>query len=160
MVLMLPDMQISDWSELHQGCVSLSRWIRAIQSARAGADVAVSVDAATAYSPYIPGAIRYSVNSVPEILDELENRAYRGLANVVEYTNLVRVSAPFTLSPEDEDLHTTCHMISIDRLEKQCMATCGQDAGPQCFMPPSVSRPSAGAVRGVVRNALTSYRDS
>ena len=57
----------------------------------------MAVDAATAYSPYIPGAIRYSVNSVPEILDELNNRAYRGLANLVEYTGLVRISAPSAL---------------------------------------------------------------
>ena len=63
----------------------------------------MAVDAATAYSPYIPGAIRYSVNSVPEILDELNNRAYRGLANFVEYTGLVRVSVPSTPLPDNEE---------------------------------------------------------
>ena len=59
------------------------------------------VDAATAYSPYIPGAIRYSVNSVPEILDELQNRAYQKLANFIEYTGLVRVLALSVPVPED-----------------------------------------------------------
>ena len=116
----------------------------------------MAVDAATAYSPYIPGAIRYSVNSVPEILDELNNRAYRGLANLVEYTGLVRVSAPSTPSPEIENIHTPCHMIFMHRLGKQCMAACGPAAGPQCCMPPAVEVPAMGPVRGVVRTASTS----
>ena len=156
MVHILPDMQVSDFSELCRGCVSLGRWTRATQSSHNGAGIAVAVDAATAYSPYIPGAIRYSVNSVPEILDELNNRAYRGLANLVEYTGLVRVSAPSTPLPETENHHTPCHMIFMGRLVKQCMAACGPAAGPQCCMPPAVQVPPAGPVRGVVRTALTS----
>ena len=99
MVHMLPDMQIPDLFEFRQGCVSLCGWIRTPQSSHDGADVAVAVDAATAYSPYIPGAIRYSVNSVPEILDGLQNRAYTGLSNLVEYTGLVSLSAPVTPLP-------------------------------------------------------------
>ena len=82
--------------------------------------LAVAVDAATAYSPYIPGAIRYSVNSVPEILDELNNRAYRGLANLVEYTGLVQCfrSCPLHCRETEEFHHTPCHMIFMGRLVK------------------------------------------
>ena len=156
MVHILPDTQMSDFSELCRGCVSFCRWIRATQSCDDGAGVAVAVDAATAYSPYIPGAIRYSVNSVPEILDELNNRAYRGLANFVEYTGLVRVSAPSTPLPENENVQTPCHMILVNRLEKQCIAACEPAAEPQCCMPPAVQVPPVGPVRGVVRTALTS----
>lgn len=99
MVHMLPDTHMFDLFEFRQGCVSLRGWICAPQRSHSGADVGVAVDAATAYSPYIPGAIRYSVNSVPEILDELQNRAYRGLSNLVEYTGLVSLSAPVTPLP-------------------------------------------------------------
>ena len=121
MVHISPDMQVSDFSEPCRGCVSLGMWTRATQSSHDGAGVAVAVDAATAYSPYIPGAIRYSVNSVPEILDELNNRAYRGLANLVDYTGLVRVSAPSPLLPDDESIDTPCHMVLMNRLGKLCM---------------------------------------
>ena len=156
MARIFPDMHMANVSELRQGCVSLSRWIRATQSSHDGADVAVAVDAATAYSPYIPGAIRYSVNSVPEVLDELESRAYRGLANLVEYSGLVRVSAPSTPLPGNDDIHNPCHIVLTNRLGKQCMAACGPAAGPQCGMPSAVQVPPVGPVRGGVHTALTS----
>ena len=53
------------------------------------ADAAVFWDSATMYSKYIPGAVVYSVKSIPDLIQELEQLAGTAISNQVAYANLV-----------------------------------------------------------------------
>ena len=53
------------------------------------ADAAVFWDSATMYSQYIPGAIMYSVKSIPDLIGELEQLASTKMSNDVAFAKLV-----------------------------------------------------------------------
>lgn len=53
------------------------------------ADAAVFWDSATMYSKYIPGAVVYSVKSIPDLIEQLEQLAGTAISNQVAYGNLV-----------------------------------------------------------------------
>lgn len=53
------------------------------------ADAAVFWDSATMYSKYIPGAVVYSVKSIPDLIEDLEQLAGTAISNRVAYANLV-----------------------------------------------------------------------
>ena len=49
-------------------------------------------DAKTEYSRYIPGAIKYSVKSIPDLIRQMEEMAQTKIGNEIASANLV--SAP------------------------------------------------------------------
>ena len=53
------------------------------------ADATVYWDAKTEYSRYIPGAIKYSVKSVPDIIRQMEEMAQTKISNEIASANLV-----------------------------------------------------------------------
>ena len=46
-------------------------------------------DAKTEYSRYIPGAIKYSVKSIPDIIRQMEEMAQTKISNEIASANLV-----------------------------------------------------------------------
>ena len=53
------------------------------------ADATVYWDAKTEYSRYIPGAIAYSVKSIPDIIMQMEEMAQTKISNEIASANLV-----------------------------------------------------------------------
>ena len=51
-------------------------------------------DAKTEYSRYIPGAIKYSVKSVPDIIRQMEEMAQTKISNEIASANLVSAPLP------------------------------------------------------------------
>ena len=65
------------------------KWLDNALTGCVSADAAVFWDSATMYSKYIPGAVVYSVKSVPDLIMQLEGLAGTAFSNQIAYANLV-----------------------------------------------------------------------
>ena len=97
-------------------------WLHGVLTGCVFADAAVFWDSATMYSKYIPGAVVYSVKSIPDLIENLEQLAGTAISNQVAYANLVG-GLPFL-----SDTSAVCcpDQISTDRNSRLAIHFCNK----------------------------------
>ena len=89
------------------------------------ADATVFWDEATMYSQFIPGAILYSIKSLPDVISELEDVAKTAISNNAAYQKLVSSLLGLKASIQlHQDTSAAQAALSHAHISKHMLETC------------------------------------